>query len=134
MDGSSPSPPGSPAPPPPGHYDVRNMCEDDFEKLAVYMVPDVPCPRGTAARAHRTLPRSLILKPSLVFSTPNAKVYLNTLNITCKKLIYCIFFKLRLKEYGAQVSYQEAPDLAPSKVFPHLIHRTMHSLGDTSGG
>lgn len=77
MDGrqasASPSPPGSPTVPA-GHYDVRNMCEDEFEKLAVYMVNDVPCERGTPMRAHRTLPRSLTLKPSLVLSSPNTKV------------------------------------------------------------
>lgn len=72
MDGPSPSPPSSPVPT--GHYDIRHMCEEDFEKLAVYMVPDVPCERGTAMRAQKTLPRSLTLKPSLVMSAPNEKV------------------------------------------------------------
>lgn len=55
-------------------YDVTRMREDDFERLAVYIVPDVPCERGTNARAEKTLPRSLTLKPSLVLSTPSAKV------------------------------------------------------------
>ncbi|XP_059618994.1 uncharacterized protein LOC132263310 isoform X2 [Phlebotomus argentipes] len=52
-------------------YDVTRMREDDFERLAVYIVPDVPCERGVANRAEKTLPRSLTLKPSLVLSTPN---------------------------------------------------------------
>lgn len=55
-------------------YDVTRMREDDFERLAVYIVPDVPCERGTISRADKTLPRSLTLKPSLVLSTPNVKV------------------------------------------------------------
>lgn len=80
MDGSSPSSP--PRCPTPGHqeeYDVRLMHEDDFEKLAVYVVKDVNCERGTAYRADKTLPRSLTLKPSLVLSTPNAKVRIQLL-------------------------------------------------------
>lgn len=55
-------------------YDVTRMREEDFERLAVYIVPDVPCERGTISRAEKTLPRSLTLKPSLVLSTPNVKV------------------------------------------------------------
>lgn len=72
MDGSRQSSSGSPLPA--THYDVRHMAEDEFEKLAVYMVPDVPCERGTEMRAHKTLPRSLTLKTSMVISTPNEKV------------------------------------------------------------
>lgn len=61
---------------PDGHqdYDVTRMREEDFERLAVYIVPDVPCERGTPSRAEKTLPRSLTLKPSLVLTTPNVKV------------------------------------------------------------
>lgn len=55
-------------------YDVTRMREEDFERLAVYIVPDVPCERGTVGRAEKTLPRSLTLKPSLVLSTPSVKV------------------------------------------------------------
>lgn len=55
-------------------YDVTRMREEDFERLAVYIVPDVPCERGTIGRAEKTLPRSLTLKPSLVLSTPSVKV------------------------------------------------------------
>lgn len=57
-------------------YDVTRMREEDFERLAVYIVPDVPCERGVANRAEKTLPRSLTLKPSLVLSTPNVPVNL----------------------------------------------------------
>lgn len=64
----SPSPDGT------QDYDVTRMREEDFERLAVYIVPDVQCERGIANRADRTLPRSLTLKPSMVFSTPNVKV------------------------------------------------------------
>jgi hypothetical protein len=56
------------------NYDVSQISEEDFEKLAVYIVPDVPCERGTANRAEKTLPRSLTLKPSLVLSTPTTPV------------------------------------------------------------
>jgi hypothetical protein len=56
------------------NYDVSQLCEEDFEKLAVYIVPDVPCERGTTNRAEKTLPRSLTLKPSLVLSTPTTPV------------------------------------------------------------
>lgn len=66
--GRSPSPDGT------QDYDVTRMREEDFERLAVYIVPDVQCERGIANRADRTLPRSLTLKPSMVFSTPNVKV------------------------------------------------------------
>lgn len=55
-------------------YDVTRMREDEFERLAVYIVPDVPCERGSSNRAEKTLPRSLTLKPSLVLSTPSATV------------------------------------------------------------
>lgn len=55
-------------------YDVTRMREDEFEKLTVYIVPDVPCDPGTPNRAERTLPRSLTLRPSAVLSTPNTPV------------------------------------------------------------
>lgn len=55
-------------------YDVTRMCEEDFERLAVYIVPDVACERGVIGRAEKTLPRSLVLKPSAVLSTPSIKV------------------------------------------------------------
>lgn len=71
-------------------YDVTHMREDDFERLAVYIVPDVPCERGTISRAEKTLPRSLTLKPSLVLSTPNVKVfYHNQLDLfSCELSIF----------------------------------------------
>lgn len=55
-------------------YDVTRMREEEFERLAVYIVPDVACERGVENRAAQTLPRSLTLKPSLVLSTPNSAV------------------------------------------------------------
>lgn len=61
-------------PPADQSYDVTRMREDEFERLAVYIVPDVACERGVPSRAEQTLPRSLTLKPSLVLSTPNATV------------------------------------------------------------
>lgn len=55
-------------------YDITRMREDDFERLAVYIVPDVPCERGASNRAEKTLPRSLTLKASLALSTPTQPV------------------------------------------------------------
>lgn len=57
-----------------GAYDVTRMREEEFERLTVYIVPDVPCERGVLNRAERTLPRSLTLRPSAVLSTPNTPV------------------------------------------------------------
>lgn len=57
-----------------GAYDVTRMREEEFERLTVYIVPDVPCERGLSNRAERTLPRSLALRPSAVLSTPNTPV------------------------------------------------------------
>ena len=64
-------------------YDITRMREDDFERLAVYIVPDVPCERGLSNRAEKTLPRSLTLKASLALSTPTQPVW----------KIFCFFFK-----------------------------------------
>ena len=55
-------------------YDITRMREDDFERLAVYIVPDVPCERGSLGRAEKTLPRSLTLKASIALSTPTHPV------------------------------------------------------------
>lgn len=57
-----------------GAYDVTHMREEEFERLTVYIVPDVPCERGIHSRAEKTLPRSLTLRPSAVLSTPNTPV------------------------------------------------------------
>ncbi|KAH8270026.1 hypothetical protein KR018_002735 [Drosophila ironensis] len=54
-------------------YDVTRMREEDFQRLAVYLVPDVQAERGLPNRADKTLPRSLTLKSSMVYSTPNVK-------------------------------------------------------------
>jgi hypothetical protein len=55
-------------------YDVTRMREEDFERLAVYIVPDVQCEQGVPSRAEKTLPRSLTLKASVVLSTPSLPV------------------------------------------------------------
>lgn len=54
--------------------EMCNLRESDYERLTVYIVPDVPCSQGTPDRAEKTLPRSLTLKPSVVLSTPNIPV------------------------------------------------------------
>lgn len=71
---STPLPARSPSPDGSQDYDVTRMREEDFERLAVYIVPDVHCEKGLVNRADKTLPRSLTLKPSMVFSAPNVKV------------------------------------------------------------
>lgn len=140
-DLNPPSPPRCPTPGDQEDYDVRRMHEGDFEKLAVYVVKDVHCERGTAHRADKTLPRSLTLKPSLVLSTPNAKVitfnrlfplglFSNTEVIT---QIY-VLCPIRLKVFGAQVSYQEAPDLVLLRVLLRQTIQTIPCHGDTFGG
>ncbi|XP_053674325.1 uncharacterized protein LOC128724627 [Anopheles nili] len=67
---SGANPPRSVTPNAQQDYDVTRMREDDFERLAVYIVPDMPCEKGIPGRAEKTLPRSLTLKPSLVLSAP----------------------------------------------------------------
>ncbi|KAL9901477.1 uncharacterized protein LOC119645136 isoform X3 [Glossina fuscipes] len=78
INGPSDEAPRSPSPDGSRDYDVTRMKEEDFERLAVYLVPDVSCERGVPNRADKTLPRSLTLKPSMVFSTPNVKVNYKT--------------------------------------------------------
>uniref|UniRef100_A0A182K3J8 SET domain-containing protein n=1 Tax=Anopheles christyi TaxID=43041 RepID=A0A182K3J8_9DIPT len=69
---SGANPPRSVTPNAQQDYDVTRMREEDFERLAVYIVPDMPCEKGVSGRAEKTLPRSLTLKPSLVLSTPTS--------------------------------------------------------------
>uniref|UniRef100_A0A182QB59 PR domain zinc finger protein 1 n=1 Tax=Anopheles farauti TaxID=69004 RepID=A0A182QB59_9DIPT len=69
---SGANPPRSVTPNAQQDYDVTRMREEDFERLAVYIVPDMPCEKGVTGRAEKTLPRSLTLKPSLVLSTPTS--------------------------------------------------------------
>lgn len=92
------SPPRSNTPEGQHDYDVTRMREEDFERLAVYIVPDVPCERGTISRAEKTLPRSLTLKPSLVLSTPNVKVFVRaddatttSINLILNKILIFLF-------------------------------------------
>lgn len=76
-----------------GGYDVTRMCEEEFERLTVYIVPDVPCERGTSNRAEKTLPRSLALRPSAVLSTPNTPVCtpLNLIKLAMKSAFKILF-------------------------------------------
>jgi PR domain zinc finger protein 1 len=70
----------------PSQQEIPEMCnlrEADYERLTVYIVPDVPCPQGTQDRAEKTLPRSLTLKPSVVLSTPNTPVNFFHLKDNC---------------------------------------------------
>lgn len=148
---------------PDGHqdYDVTRMREDDFERLAVYIVPDMPCERGTPSRAEKTLPRSLTLKPSLALSTPNVKVNIydnhnygmklwanlilnevsecpcNTKHITNLLYDYSILTNVlvcRLKVCGVRVLYRGEHVLVRSKVCPHPTIPATKIHGDTFGG
>lgn len=74
-------------------YDITRMREDDFERLAVYIVPDVQCERGAPNRAEKTLPRSLTLKASLALSTPTHPVRFEE-NFQFRKLVYFYIFLL----------------------------------------
>lgn len=68
------SPYRCPTPGPDASYDVINMCEEEYERKSIYIVPDLPCPRGTTNRAEKTLPRSLTLKTTVVRANTNIKV------------------------------------------------------------
>lgn len=82
-------------------YDITRMREDDFERLAVYIVPDVPCERGLQGRAEKTLPRSLALKASLVLSVPNQPVRLSKLKSRLN--VPKPLFRFRSRVFGALV-------------------------------
>lgn len=48
-----------------GALDLTQIREENFEQLAVYIVPDQPCVDDeTKNRAEASLPRNLALKPS----------------------------------------------------------------------
>lgn len=55
-----------------GVWDLSSIAEEDFDQLAVYLVPDQPCDDTTHTsannRAEASLPRNLILKPSQTLS------------------------------------------------------------------
>lgn len=112
-------------------YDITRMREDDFERLAVYIVPDVPCERGSSNRAERTLPRSLTLKASIALSTPSHPVGHLVLRFRLNLILY---YFIRLMEYGRQESFQKAHDLVPLKDFVLQAIPVTNPHGDTSGG
>lgn len=54
-----------------GAWDLAELAEEDFEQLAVYIVPDAvvePPASGPFNRAEASLPRNLVLKPSQALS------------------------------------------------------------------
>jgi len=54
-----------------GAWDLNSIAEEDFDQLAVYLVPDQTCDDLTdknTSRAEASLPRNLILKPSQALS------------------------------------------------------------------
>ena len=55
-----------------GVWDLNSIAEEEFDNLAVYLVPDQPCdevPEGSVVnRAESSLPRNLVLKPSQTLS------------------------------------------------------------------
>lgn len=54
-----------------GSWDLAELAEEDFEQLAVYIVPDAvvePPASGPFNRSEASLPRNLVLKPSQALS------------------------------------------------------------------
>ena len=51
-----------------GSWDLKELAEEDFEQLAVYIVPDAVVESGSSNRAEGSLPRNLVLKPSQALS------------------------------------------------------------------
>lgn len=56
-----------------GAWDLAELAEEDFEQLAVYIVPDAVVEPSTGSnavvnRAETSLPRNLVLKPSQALS------------------------------------------------------------------
>ncbi|KAK9512464.1 hypothetical protein O3M35_000894 [Rhynocoris fuscipes] len=51
-----------------GAWDPTTTKEEEFEKHAVYIVPDQAAPQGCANRAEASLPRNLVLRPSQALS------------------------------------------------------------------
>lgn len=50
-----------------GVWDLSSIAEEDFDQLAVYLVPDQPCDEVTVNsnnRAEASLPRNLVLRPA----------------------------------------------------------------------
>jgi hypothetical protein len=64
-----------------GVWDLSSIAEEDFDQLAVYLVPDQLCDdtthKSASNRAEASLPRNLILKPSQTLSD------VSQLNIFC---------------------------------------------------
>lgn len=72
-----------------GAMDLSKIREEDFEQLAVYIVPDQPVDEvdlradaesragGVKNRAEASLPRNLVLKPSQTI--PNVSVKIHTI-------------------------------------------------------
>lgn len=50
-----------------GTWDLAELAEDDFEQLAVYIVPDAES-GASVNRSEGSLPRNLVLKPSQALS------------------------------------------------------------------
>ena len=50
------------------NWDVTQLKESDFDRLATYFVPDRPCPPAIENHAEASLPRNLELRPSHAIS------------------------------------------------------------------
>lgn len=61
-----------------GAWDLSSIAEEDFDQLAVYLVPDQTCDDTTNTtatnRAEASLPRNLILKTSQTLSDVSTKL------------------------------------------------------------
>lgn len=95
-----------------GVWDLSSIAEEDFDQLAVYLVPDQACDDTTHTsannRAEASLPRNLILKPSqtlsdvsILFTTK--PVIKNNFNIDFEILLelgsWCLEHRLHSKRH-----------------------------------
>lgn len=63
-------------------WDLNTITEEDFDQLAVYLVPDQPCEdietaikQRNISRAEASLPRNLVLKPSQTISDVSRLIF-----------------------------------------------------------
>jgi len=49
-----------------GSWELSELSEEDYEGLAVYLVPDLPTEPNETNKAEASLPRNLCFKPSAV--------------------------------------------------------------------
>lgn len=70
-----------------GVWDLSSIPEEEFDNLAVYLVPDQPCDDTSlsTSRAEASLPRNLVLKPSQTLSDVSIEATRK------QKVVACLF-------------------------------------------